>query len=93
MPKTTTQLERDLNNQIQVTRANIGTILAELKRRYSQVDGGEGKANLGDSANLVDLIVATCAESDGRDVTEYGPEWEDCVADLVDNTREGYLTR
>ena len=85
-----TQQERDHNNLVRDTRAHLGSIIDELQRRYSRVDGSEGVTKLDDGFTLVDLIVACCAGADGRELTDYSPEWEDCIADIMGDTIQRY---
>ena len=53
-----TQQERDHNNLVRDTRAHLGSIIDELQRRYSRVDGTE--ASLDEDHTLVGAIIETC---------------------------------
>jgi len=63
-----TQQERDHNNLVRDTRAHIGSIIDELQRRYSRVDGTElarfEELWEKNGADIVDEVCAICAMPD-----------------------------
>ena len=83
----TKQKERDTTIQVRNTRANLGTLIAELQKAYVRVDGNEladyCEAREDNAADMVQHLAAVCAITDPS---------SQCVHPTEANTIRRYLT-